>query len=302
MIKKYSGIVVPMVTPITEEGKIDLISVEKICLRFVEFGVSPFLLGTTGESPSLTSKNSHILIKKAVESISGKVNVYVGISGNCVSQNINRARVYQDLGVDILVSTLPCYYPLSAYQMRNYFEILAESVDKPVIMYNIPSTTNMSIPLEIVKDLSDHYNIIGFKDSERDVQRMEKCIEMFRDREDFSYFLGYAALSSIALKLGADGLVPSTANFTPGMFKKLYDYSLNEQWEEAERIQMETDEIAKIYQNGRTLGESLQALKVMLSALDLCQPIAIPPLTNLPFEEQQEILKATKRIMQKYQI
>lgn len=302
MSKEFCGIVVPMITPFTHEGKLDILAVEKICQRFVESGVSPFLLGTTGESTSVSSKDSRLLVKAAVDAVKGKVTVYAGLCGNSVSKNIDNAKNYIDLGADVLVSTLPSYYPLTPDQMKLYFETLAENVSKPVIMYNIPATTNMSIPLEVIQTMSLHPNIIGFKDSERDAQRVEQCAKMFRDREDFFYFLGYAALSSVALKLGADGLVPSTANFAPKMFKQLYDFSLAGQWEEAERMQRETNEIAQIYQNGRTLGESLQALKVMMSALDLCQPYAIPPLTNLSIDEQNSILKATKIIIQKYQI
>lgn len=302
MKKKYSGVVVPMVTPFTKEGKLDTLSVIKICQRFVEFGVSPLLLGTTGESTSVSISESRLLLKTAVEAIKGKVFVYAGLCGSSVSQNIENAKSYVDIGADVLVSTLPSYYPLTPSQMLSYYERFADSVTKPIMMYNITSTTHMSIPLDVVLTLSNHSNVKGFKDSERDDLRMQECAKLFSNREDFSYFVGCAVFSAAALKLGADGIVPSTANFTPKMFKQLYDFSLEEKWEEAERMQNETNEVAKVYQTNRTLGQSLQALKVMMSALDLCQPIAIPPLTNLPFDEQQEILKATKIIMQKYQI
>jgi dihydrodipicolinate synthase/N-acetylneuraminate lyase len=302
MEKKYRGVVVPMVTPFTKEGKLDISNVVKICNRFVEFGVSPFLLGTTGESSSVSISESRLLVKTAVETIKGKVYVYAGLCGSCVAQNIENAKSYVDLGADVLVSTLPSYYPLTPSQMGLYYERLADSVSQSIMMYNIPSTTHMSIPLDVVQAMSKHPNVMGFKDSERDAQRMEECVKMFHEREDFSYFSGDASLSSVALKLGADGIIPSTANFTPKMFKQLYDFSLAGQWEEAERVQRETNEIAQIYHSGRTLGESLQALKVMMSALDLCQPIAIPPLTDLPGNEQEEVLRATRIIMQKYQI
>lgn len=302
MKKKYRGVIAPMITPFTKEGKLNISAVVKICQRFVEFGVSPLLLGTTGESTSVSISESRLLVKTAVEAIKGKVNVYAGLCGSCVSQNIENAKSYVDLGADVIVSPLPSYYPLTPSQMGSYYEKLADSVSQSIMMYNIPSTTHMSIPLDVVQAISKHPNVKGLKDSERGAQRMEECVQMFREREDFSYFSGDASLSSVVLKLGADGIVPSTANFTPKMFKQLYDFSLAGQWEEAERMQRETNEIAQIYQSGRTLGESLQALKVMMSALDLCQPIAIPPLTDLTDNEQKEVLRATKIIMQKYQI
>lgn len=302
MKKKYRGVVVPMVTPFTKEGKLDTSAVAKICQRFVEFGVSPLLLGTTGESTSVSISDSRLLVKTAVEAIKGQVKVYAGLCGSCVSQNIENAKSYVDIGADVLVSTLPSYYPLTPSQMLSYYERFADSVTQPIMIYNITATTHMSIPLDVVLTLSKHPNVKGFKDSERDELRMQECVNLFRNREDFSYFVGCAAFSAAALKLGADGIVPSTANFTPKMFKQLYDFSIAEKWEEAEKMQNETNEIAKVYQSNRTLGQSLQALKVMMSALDLCQPVAIPPLTDLTDNEQEGVLRATTIIMQKYQI
>ncbi len=160
----------------------------------------------------------------------------------------------------------------------------------------------MSIPLGIVEGLSKHPNILGFKDSERDENRIKRGIEMFRDREDFSFFVGYAASCASSLRMGADGIIPSTGNFVPGMFKQLYDYSVARIWEKAEQLQKETNEIAQIYQAGRSLGESLQALKIMMSEIFSYKPIAIPPLSELSVEDQNQIRVKTKLIIEKYRI
>lgn len=219
-----------------------------------------------------------------------------------MKQNIESAQAYIDLGVDVIVSILPNYYPLTPQQMYDYYIKIADAVSCPVMIYNIPATTNMSIPLDIVVKLSEHPNICGFKDSERDEQRIEKCLSMFSDREDFSYFVGVAKYSAIALRKGADGIIPSTANFTPVMFRQLYEFSLAGKWDEAERIQNETNEIAKIYQEGRTLGQSLPAMKTMMSVLGICSPYSVLPLTTPSLDEQNEIIAATKEIMKKYSI
>ena len=302
MTKKYSGVVVPMVTPFTENGEIDVPATIRICRNFANNDVSPLLLGTTGESTSVSPEDSRIFIKTAVDAINEKVLVYACLSSNCVKQNIDSAKIYIDLGVDVIVSVLPCYYPLTSQQMYDYYLGLADNVSSPVMVYNIPATTKMSIPIEIVQKLSEHPDICGFKDSERDEQRMAECLRIFAGREDFSYFTGFAKFSAISLKKGADGIIPSTANFTPRMFKQLYDFSLEGKWDEAERIQTETSEIARIYQEGRTLGQSLPALKTMMSVLGLCSPFSIPPLTTPSLKEQNEIVAATREIMKKYSI
>ena len=302
MTKTYAGVIIPMVTPFTKEGKIDVEATKRICNYFVNNGVSPLLLGTTGESTSVPAKDGKLFVKTAVEAINNRVTVYANLSGNCVQENIESAKAYLDYGTDVIVSILPCYYPLTPQQMIDYYLTLADSLNAPVMVYNIPATTNMSIPVEVVQELSKHPNIFGFKDSERDELRMEKCVNIFAGREDFSYFTGFAKLSASSLRKGADGIIPSTGNFIPKMFKQLYDYALQGNWDEAERLQFETGEIAKIYQEGRTLGQSLPALKTMMSVLGLCEPYSILPLTTPSLEEQKNIIGETKKMIEKYSI
>jgi dihydrodipicolinate synthase/N-acetylneuraminate lyase len=301
-MKKYNGVIVPMVTPVTKDRKLDEAAVIKIAGFLANNGVSLLVLGTTGESPSVTTEESIRLVKLAAETVAGRVKIYAGICGNCVEENIANAKAYIQAGADVIVSILPYYYPLTSVQMFGYFKTLAERINFPTMVYNIPSTTKMSIPIEVVEELSKVKHICGFKDSERDQARMEQCVNLFKDRENFSYFPGYAAISAKALKLGADGLVPSTGNFVPGMFRDMYEYSMAEHWQEVERLQKETDIVAKIYQSGRTLGNSLQALKVMMSVQGLCKPYALPPLTDLATAEQEKIVTETEIIIEKYQI
>jgi dihydrodipicolinate synthase/N-acetylneuraminate lyase len=299
MVKRYAGVVVPMVTPFNSNNELDESAVARIANNFTKNNVSILALGTTGESPSVMERESRRMIRVITDVVNGKVDVYACLSGNCVEENISNARAYIDAGANVIVSLLPSYYCLTPLQMLKYFETVANSIEVPLMIYNIPATTNMSIPLDVVEDLSQHPNIQGFKDSERDFARMEKSIELFRGRSDFSFFVGYAAVSAKALRLGADGIVPSTGNFVPGMFKQLYDCTLTGQWEKAEELQAVTDEMASIYQNGRPLGESLQALKVMMSTLGLCETHAIPPLTELENDVKESIVAATKKLLRK---
>jgi 4-hydroxy-tetrahydrodipicolinate synthase len=279
-----------MVTPFTASGKVDVEAVERICRRFAQCGVSPLVLGTTGEAASISAAENVRVVLAAVQGMGGAGLVYAGIAGNNVAQNMENAKAYVALGAGVMMSVLPYYYALTDSQMLRYYAQLADAVPQ-LMMYNIPATTHMSIPLQVVAQLSTHPNICGLKDSERDEHRMEECIAMFREREDFSYFLGYAALSAAALLQGADGIVPSTGNVVPAMFRQLYDAAISGNEVEARRLQCETNDIAKIYQANRTLGQSLAALKAMLSVLRLCEPNVLPPLDNLTADEINELRK-----------
>ncbi len=280
MIKKFSGVVVPMITPLKKDLTVDTKAVEKIIALFSTYDIHPLVLGTTGESSSISENESLLLVKSAVKIKSFKQLIYAGIVENEVQKIIDRGNRYIELGVDCVVATLPSYYVLTPFQMFKFYKTLADNIMGPIIMYNIKATTQMSIPLEVITELSTHPNIWGLKDSERDEQRMNSCIEIFKDRKDFSYFCGWGAQSCNSLRLGADGIVPSTGNVVPELYGKIWSTALKENWNECEKWQTETDKVALKYQKDCTLGESLARLKALMHQNEICEKFMMPPLTE----------------------
>ncbi len=290
--KKYCGVVVPMVTPVTPDGRLDKGAVERIIEFFVQAKVAPLLMGTTGEGNSVSRDDGLFFVETAVKAAQGRIMIYAGLTGNCFSEQYEQAEAYTKAGADVIVATLPTYYALTPVQMENYYLALANHITGPLMLYNILATTHMSIPVDVIRRLADHPNIVGLKDSERDLERMSQCIAIAKGREDFCYFCGWAAQSAHSLELGGDGIVPSTGNYVPQMFRQLYEAAINGDMETANRLQDETNEIAKIYQKDRTLGQSLAALKVMMQTKDLCGPDMLMPLTRLSAEEEKAIRDA----------
>lgn len=294
--KRVAGVIVPMISPFDDNGKIDKKAVVKIIDSFISAGVYPFILGTTGEAPSISLNEKREFVKVAVQTLGSNSKVYSGISSNCFEESVEMAKEYFDIGIYAVVATLPSYYAITSDQILKYFERLADAINGPLVLYNIVATTHMSIPLEVVEKLSHHPYIYGLKDSEKDFKRHEKAAEMFKDREDFSHILGWAAYASQCMLNGSDGFVPSTGNIVPRMFKDLYDAGLNKNMDDLKRIQEATNDIAKIYQKDRTLGQSLAALKVMMNEKDLCGTNMLPPLNRLDLKEEQLIREKTRSI------
>ena len=290
--KKYCGVVVPMVTPVTPDGRLDKGAVERIIEFFAQTKVAPLLMGTTGEGNSVSRDDGLFFVETAVKAAQGRIMIYAGLTGNCFSEQYEQAEAYTKAGADVIVATLPTYYALTPVQMENYHLALANHITGPLMLYNILATTHMSIPVDVIRRLADHPNIVGLKDSERDLERMAQCIAIAKGREDFCYFCGWAAQSAHSLELGGDGIVPSTGNYVPQMFRQLYEAAINGDMETANRLQDETNEIAKIYQKDRTLGQSLAALKVMMQTKGLCGPDMLMPLTRLSAEEEKAIRDA----------
>lgn len=286
--KKYKGVVVPMVTPLTKELKIDVDAVKKLMAAFAENNISPLVLGTTGESSSIDQADSALLVETAVKTKQSHQVIYAGLVGNNVAELIERAKCYAGLGADVIVSTVPSYYTLTPAQMEKYYTRLADATPCPVMMYNIKATTQVSIPPEVIENMSQHPNIAGLKDSERNEQRLEACINTYRNRPDFSFFCGCAALSLKTLQMGADGIVPSAGNVVPELYKTFYDAFLRQDYDLARQMQEKTDQAGAAYQQGRTLGESLAALKILMERRSLCQRWMMPPLTELNPEEVPE--------------
>jgi 4-hydroxy-tetrahydrodipicolinate synthase len=180
--------------------------------NFYRNHVLPFILGTTGESASLPFELKADYVRQAGKNKQKGTILYAGIASNCLEESIELTKISEQAGVDVVAATLPSYYALTESQMKRYFEQLADAIPLPLIIYNIPATTHSSVPLQIIDELSYHSNIIGLKDSERNVERLHESLHLWKDRPDFSHFMGWAAKSAEAMLLGSDGIIPSTGN------------------------------------------------------------------------------------------
>lgn len=294
MPKKFSGIIVPAVTPLSASFQLDEGAVEKMFANFYKHNISPFILGTTGESASLPTEVKDRYIKKAYALKKSGTLLYAGVSSTCVHETIVMAKRCFDNGVDAVAATLPSYYALTDSQMKHYFEQLADAINGPLIIYNIPATTHMSIPLPVINELSYHESIVAVKDSERSDDRLQESIKMWKHRSDFSYLLGWAGRSAQALIQGSDGLIPSTGNLKPAIYQAMTEAVEAKENEKAMELQKQSDFYGDLYQKGKTLGESLYALKLLMQQEGLCEAHVMPPLQPLAMPDAQQVIAAYK--------
>jgi len=291
--KKYHGVVVPAVTPLTASYTLDEPAVKRMWAYFHAYHAMPFILGTTGEAPSLPAAVKYHYIELAAKLKGAGDTLYAGISSNCLQETVEMAKRCFAGGVDVVVATLPTYYALTEDQMKEYFERLANSIPGPMIIYNIPTTTHMSIPLGVIDDLSRHDNIVGIKDSERSDERLRASLTLWAKREDFSHFLGWSARSATALTNGSDGLVPSTGNFSAGLYHDMYTAARAGEFEKAFELQEVSDLLGNLYQAGRLLNESLATLKRIMKKSGLCESYMMPPLTSMAPVGERKLLMET---------
>ena len=276
--KKYTGVIVPAITPLTARLQIDEAAVEKLFNSFYDQDIAPFILGTTGEAASIPFQIKKDYIQAAERIKKPGTLLYAGIGSNVLAESTSMAAFFALHGVDVLVATLPSYYTLTELQMKEYFTELANTVPLPLFIFNIPATTHMSIPLQLIEELSHHPNIVGIKDSERSEERLKESIERWKSRSDFHYILGWATQSANALLMGADGLVPSTGNLYPGIYAAMIKAFKENDTALLQELQGKSDTYGAVYQAGRTLGESLKVLKQLMEEKGICTSVMMPPL------------------------
>ena len=275
----YRGVVVPMVSPFRPDGSIDVPAVGRIVEMLLAVGTAGiFPLGTTGESASIAPAERRKLVEATVSCVGGRAMVYAGISGNCFAESVDAAHAYKQLGAHAVVAHIPSYYPLNDGEIEAYLLRLADRVPLPLVLYNIPATTHHSIPIHVVDRLRKHGNVVAIKDSANDAKRLAELLAMTGGRGGFPVLLGCSALFSRGLKLGAVGLVPSGSHLAAAEYQQMFDAAMADRWDEVERLQAQTDEVTAGYTRGRSLAQSLAALKASLEARGLCGRTVLPPL------------------------
>lgn len=278
-----------MITPFGSDGKVDIPASKKIINYLIEYGAVPFIQGTTGEGLSISNEQRLQFGEAVAEECRERTPVFAAISHHSFSDSVMLGRRFLEMGMDAVAAHLPGFYPMADDQIITYYEELAEAVAGPLIIYNIPKTVHRSIPLSVADRLSHHPDICGIKDSENNLSRQVTAIDMWSGRNDFVHVIGWSARSAYAVSRGSDGIVPSTGNIVPGLYRRLYEAASSGDMEEANRLQEETDAISRIYQEEKSLADSLSALKVIMKHLNFCDDHVLPPLTKCSEKEVRKI-------------
>lgn len=297
--KRKKETIVPVVAPLRHDLSLDQDAVARIFSYLYANGATPFILGTTGESPSLSNAFKEEYLREAVLHKPAGEKLYVGISSNILKDSISFANLAFELGISEVAATLPTYYKLSDVQIEKYYLDLAEAITPNLIIYNIPATTHMSIPISLLDRLSHHPKIVAVKDSERNMERIDQSLELWRNRPDFKHYMGWSGASAHSLINGSDGIVPSSANFAPAIYHDMCVAVEQGDLESAYALQKQSDDMGALYQSNKSLGESLWALKVLMKQLGLCESFMMPPLYTLGTKEESHVVEAFQSLVAK---
>jgi 4-hydroxy-tetrahydrodipicolinate synthase len=286
---KYQGAVVPMVTPITAAGGLDEGALDRLLDTLLAGGVEGiFVLGTTGEGLNVPTAFRRRLVERTVNKARGRALVYAGL-GDLRAADFPAANEYFHAGANAVVAHPPISEPVHATELVGWYRSLLEVLEGPLILYNMPTLTRVSIPLDAVAELIGHPRLAGIKDSENNPARIEELLKRFGGTPGFSIFIGVGALMAKGLQLGAAGIVPSVGNLIPDVCQNLCASARRGDWAAAEHAFDRMKAVAAIYQHGRSLGESLAALKGAVHCRGLCAPHVLPPLRALTEPELKSV-------------
>jgi len=287
--QKYHGAVVPLVTPFTSAGTVDEAALARLLDAQAAGGVTGvFVLGTTGEGAHVPRESRRRLMEQTVHLVNKRMLVFAGL-GDIRAADISEANEFLQAGADVVVAHPPVSEKVPAEKLGAWYKSLLDQVKGPLMLYNMPVTTGVSIPLDGVEQLLGHPRLAGIKDSENNPKRHEEMLHRFGGKKDFSVFIGVGALMQKGLRLGADGIVPSVGNLIPDVCQELCDAAKKSNWTAMENLAARMNAVAALYQKGRNLNESLSALKAAMSLRGLCAPLVLPPLRKVSEAELDKI-------------
>ena len=276
---KHGGVVVPLVTPATANGELDFLAFDRLVESQIAAGVQGLLiLGTTGEGPCVPRALRRPLVERAVATARKRILIYANVAENALTDAVASMDDYFQAGANAVAVLSPFYYPAQPGELTAWFRALLDAAGGPVVIYNIPATTHVSIPLDVIGALVDQPQLVALKDSENDPKRHEELLRRFGGRSGFSIFIGVGALMAQGLKSGADGIVPSVGNLIPKDCQQQAEAARRQDWAAVDASAVRQAEVAAVYQKGRTLAQSLAALKGLLHHRGLCSPHVFPPL------------------------
>ncbi|MCG8580782.1 MAG: 4-hydroxy-tetrahydrodipicolinate synthase [Bacteroidales bacterium] len=220
------GSIVAIVTPFLENGEIDVDAFDSLIDWHLENGTDGLVVcGTTGETPALTGDEDAFLIERAVKKVAGRIPVIAGTGSNSTQECIKYSRKAEAIGVDAVLVVGPYYNKPTEKGMYMHFATVAEAIDVPIILYNVPGRTGSKISVDNAVKLANNFdNIIGIKEASGDLALF---VELIANRpEGFKVYSGDDFLASSANLLGADGCISVIANVIPQAFAQLMKASL----------------------------------------------------------------------------
>lgn len=288
---QFHGIIPPVVTPLTSSGELDETGLAKLIEHLIAGGVHGlFMLGTTGEAPSLSSELQRQVIERSSQLVKGRVPVLIGISHTSLAESVAIARYAADADCDAVVAAAPFYLPIDENELAEYFRKLASELPLPLVLYNFPLLTKVVFEPETFRQLLDEPNIVGIKDSSGDLEYFAKIVEVAKSRPGFSLLAGKEANLNEVIALGGHGGVTGGANIHPRLFVDFYNAAVAKDAKKIAECSALVNQLGQIYAvAGNRFSAAVSGIKASLDLLHICSGEVAPPIQVVTLEQKKKI-------------
>jgi 4-hydroxy-tetrahydrodipicolinate synthase len=285
-IDAFKGLGVAMVTPFLPNGEIDYPNLEKLANHLIVSGVDYLVaLGTTSESPTLTTEEKHKIVRTLVQINQGRIPLVVGMGGPATQKIIQRFKSFDFSGVSAILSVTPYYNKPSQTGLLAHYNALADAAPLPIIMYNVGSRTGCNMEPETTLKLAEHKNIIGIKEASGIMNQIMYIIK--HKPKDFLVISGDDAITLPLMAVGADGLISVVGNAFPLEMAQMIHEAHKGKFKEAAAIHYHLlDIIQACFKEGSPSG-----IKAFLALQNRIAYVLRLPLTRVSQEHYEWIEK-----------
>jgi 4-hydroxy-tetrahydrodipicolinate synthase len=286
-----TGIIPPIVTPLRARDELDVAGLERLIEHILAGGVHGlFVLGTTGEAPSLSYRLRREMIERTCRQVAGRVPVLVGITDTAFVEAVNLAQFAAEAGAQALVLAPPYYFPNSQPELLEFVQHLAPELPLPLFLYNMPTHTKTIFEIGTVRRAMQIPSVVGLKDSSADMIYFHQLLGLASERPEWSLLIGPEELLAESVLLGGHGGVCGGANLCPRLYVDLYEAAATRQLDHAMALHARVMHISNtLYRVGRHRSALIKGLKCALNELGLCDDFMAEPFHRFREEERGRV-------------
>lgn len=231
------GSIVALATPFNANGTINFDKLGELIEYHIKYKTDAILvLGTTGETPTLSHEEDDSVVQYSIKKSNGRIPIYVGAGSNSTETQLTYCKKYEKMGADALLVISPYYNKTNTEGMYQHFLRVADNINTPLIIYNVPGRTGCAIPYDVVERLSKHPMIQAIKEASGNISYLDKVARLLSD--DFQMYSGNDDMVVPALSMGASGVISVAANIIPKQMHEMVESYHNGDVKKSREIQL----------------------------------------------------------------
>jgi 4-hydroxy-tetrahydrodipicolinate synthase len=264
----FDGVIPPLITPLRDDGDVDVASLKRLTRSLVDGGVDGlWVLGATGQFHTLTERQRSIVTETVIAEVSGRVPVLIGCIDSGSERCIERAKHAEASGATAIFATTPIYDKVTQVEVLAHFRRIRECVDLPMLAYDASYATQTPMEIATVVELAEEGTLVGIKDS-ADFADFPHLLAQLRHLPEFGVLTGHTCLADAAFYLGAAGCVPTLGNLIPSTYARIRAAAKQGEWAAARKYQ---DEAVALHNVQRCWQPA--SISIVAKSLGLCKTV-----------------------------